>query len=721
MYKLAMKKLLISLGIIGVLAGGYFLYPKHEAAQLGAISNALERYVVGGIRTIYPNDHVVVGSTSTSTNAALETISFAIASSTTGCAQAGPGGVMYFTGTNCNAGGSSQWTSNGMNIYFNTGNVGIGTTTPGALLMLSKSVSGGIGPEFRLDNPADNAGDKTLISFFDGASPSPYRGGIQSTVQGGGSGKIDILVGASSTAAGLFDVATFNTSGLSVLGQGTFSYIFATTSATSTIANFSGVCDASVATGGDIGAKVNDCYTRTNYKNVTIKIPNGNFTQSTEIVCGTNGKRCTIVGDPAGGTQLTYTGSGIAVTINHGIQGTGIDHTSGCGLRDITLQGTAYAGTGEYVGGTNGSDCSEDHNVNIQGFAIALQFGANSYHYNNYNSAIRDNTQNIHVNAASNSGEDMNFYGLIVADGANHTANDCIYFENSATESTTFHGGQINDCQVHILQANNVSFIGTDWENPGSKSGGWPAYTYITIDNNIATNVNITGGVFFNTATTGFSPTTFISNGGSLELSGVMVRAFNVDTVNQFVTLTGSGRVTWNGFNKVNAAITHLTSPYLVPVNGTTGSSTIPSIVKNGGADNVTTIRNIAPSGYSSIDFLGDDNVNKGGIGYGNSTVGGIYQGNMYVGTGGSTALTFLTGASERGRFATSGFFGIGTTTPFSRLQVTSGTSATTTSTFGEIGDTSSKSCFNAKNNTGAGISFYFVGTTIVIENNLCR
>jgi hypothetical protein len=92
------------------------------------------------------------------------------------------------------------------------------------------------------------------------------------------------------------------------------------------------------------------------------------------------------------------------------------------------------------------------------------------------------------------------------------------------------------------------------------------------------------------------------------------------------------------------------------------------------------------------------------------SNTGGLSLGSTYVGTnpgGGSLIL--------------SGNLGIGTSTPVGRLHVDGGTSATTTTSFGKIGDATSKSCFNAKNTSGDGISFYFVGTSMVVENNLCR
>jgi hypothetical protein len=66
------------------------------------------------------------------------------------------------------------------------------------------------------------------------------------------------------------------------------------------------------------------------------------------------------------------------------------------------------------------------------------------------------------------------------------------------------------------------------------------------------------------------------------------------------------------------------------------------------------------------------------------------------------------------------GSVGIGTTTPASILHVSSGASATTTVDFGAVSVTA-KTCFNVRNNTGDATSFYFVGTTMVVEANRCR
>ncbi|MFA5888832.1 MAG: hypothetical protein WCW47_00400 [Candidatus Paceibacterota bacterium] len=77
----------------------------------------------------------------------------------------------------------------------------------------------------------------------------------------------------------------------------------------------------------------------------------------------------------------------------------------------------------------------------------------------------------------------------------------------------------------------------------------------------------------------------------------------------------------------------------------------------------------------------------------------------------GSTIFSILDG----------GNVGIGTTTPQSKLHVTSGASATTTINVGELGSATSYACFNTKNTVGTDISFYFVGTTMVVESNTCR
>jgi len=68
-----------------------------------------------------------------------------------------------------------------------------------------------------------------------------------------------------------------------------------------------------------------------------------------------------------------------------------------------------------------------------------------------------------------------------------------------------------------------------------------------------------------------------------------------------------------------------------------------------------------------------------------------------------------------------SGNVGIGTTTPNTRLHVSSGASATTTVSVGELGLTTSKACVNMNQADGSPGSFYLMGDAMVVEGNYCR
>lgn len=330
---------------------------------------------------------------------------------------------------------------------------------------------------------------------------------------------------------------------------------------------------ASNFAGSDIGAKVNAAYayaSSSGQTGVTINIPRGVYSFSTPIVCGTAGRRCLITGTPAGGTELDYTGaiSTAAITINSGIQDVGIDHTSGNGIYGISLYGNSTSTTtprvGVFIGGTNGTDGAVLDAVNIYGFGYGLQIGANAYHFLYENGTIRNNGRNVTVNAASNSGESIDFLNAFIVDGASNNALDCIYLDNSSVEAMNYTGGSFDDCQMHILQANNVTITGTQIENPGFTA--WGQYTPIIMDNNLATNLNLTGVDFVNDATgSGTSPINFLSGGGNVTANGVNVRQFGGITVTNFAALTGSGRITWSGLNNVSTtAFTNIVSgvPY---------------------------------------------------------------------------------------------------------------------------------------------------------------
>jgi hypothetical protein len=61
-----------------------------------------------------------------------------------------------------------------------TGNIGIGTSSPGALLHLMKSAPGSLGPELRLENSGNAVGDISALTFSDN---SAARAQIRSTIE----------------------------------------------------------------------------------------------------------------------------------------------------------------------------------------------------------------------------------------------------------------------------------------------------------------------------------------------------------------------------------------------------------------------------------------------------------------------------------------------------------------------------------------------------------
>ncbi|MFA5888815.1 MAG: hypothetical protein WCW47_00485 [Candidatus Paceibacterota bacterium] len=106
------------------------------------------------------------------------------------------------------------------------------------------------------------------------------------------------------------------------------------------------------------------------------------------------------------------------------------------------------------------------------------------------------------------------------------------------------------------------------------------------------------------------------------------------------------------------------------------------------------------------------------GIGvYGSGTTYGVYGNGAGSGVGG-----YFSSFSGYALITNSGNVGVGTTTPQTKLHVSSGASATTTVTVGELGLTTSKACVNMNASDGSAVSFYFnAAHAMVIESNYCR
>jgi hypothetical protein len=85
-----------------------------------------------------------------------------------------------------------------------------------------------------------------------------------------------------------------------------------------------------------------------------------------------------------------------------------------------------------------------------------------------------------------------------------------------------------------------------------------------------------------------------------------------------------------------------------------------------------------------------------------------------------STYNIYSAGSSAKNIFE--GKIGIGTTTPATKLHVSSGASATTTVSIGELGLSSSKACVNMNRPNGGAASFYINNAgTMVVETTYCR
>ena len=134
---------------------------------------------------------------------------------------------------------------------------------------------------------------------------------------------------------------------------------------------------------------------------------------------------------------------------------------------------------------------------------------------------------------------------------------------------------------------------------------------------------------------------------------------------------------------------------------GMTNGTFNTAIGENALNTNTTGVQNTA-LGYGA-DVSSNNLTNATALGY-NAKVGASNA--LVLGGTGSTAVKV----------------GIGTTTPATRLQISSGASATTTVTVGELGLTSSKACVNMNAADGSASSFYISAAhTLVVEAHYCN
>lgn len=92
-----------------------------------------------------------------------------------------------------------------------------------------------------------------------------------------------------------------------------------------------------------------------------------------------------------------------------------------------------------------------------------------------------------------------------------------------------------------------------------------------------------------------------------------------------------------------------------------------------------------------------------------NVSSGIMYTGSIVASASGACGPTGCFVVDNGGNISASGTLSVGKP------------SATTTVNIGNLGVAASKTCFNVQNTAGSNISFYFVGTTLTVENNACR
>lgn len=256
-----------------------------------------------------------------------------------------------------------------------------------------------------------------------------------------------------------------------------------------------------------------------------------NISYSVPINFNINGLRADLVGVAGEGTTITYTGTGAAVTLNYGIQSTGVSHTIGQGIGSINLIGSNTATStpvttaqiGVLAGGNFGAAGTVINDMDISGFQFGLYLATNTYNFTLQDSLIRNNGTNVYVAAPSNSGESDRFTNDFIVDGANNNPLDCFLDENSGNSGLYIDGTSFDDCQVHLRQAIlSATFSGDYWENPGHTK--WLAYPYLVVDAN-SSGVNattISGGLMMNDASNSAQyPPEFIQNGNSMTITGL--------------------------------------------------------------------------------------------------------------------------------------------------------------------------------------------------------
>lgn len=423
-----------------------------------------------------------------------------------------------------------------------------------------------------------------------------------------------------------------------------------------TATNFNTILDATTFPGADIGAQINAAYAAcAGQQGCKITLPAGIFSFSTPIVFGTNGQRISLWGQGGEATELRYTGTGNAITINTGIQSGSpfISHASGYGLFYFKLTGNKTSDLtqiGVYAGGTNGAAGCILESIDIFGFGIGLETGANTYNFSCYNCVIRNNKQNVYINSASNSGEGMHFNNCFIVDVANNTPTNGFQVADFGCASLIITGGSIDDCQLALGLQIGCTMNGVHMENPSSS---WGSYTYITVADSSYSTLSMNGCILMNDQSGVAKPTNFISsNGADVVLNGVTFFSNSGGTITNACV---GGRFTWLGLNNCSSCITNIASGIPYTYSGSNQTSNFSNF-----ASKITTYNGIST------------------VGQGVPAIYGIGRVTAQVAAAASIA-TYTVGSSD-GTFVVSGNVNVTTATAHSFTMTVTYTDETNTS-----------------------------------------